>query len=126
VVPGDTELLPATLVTTKVGHWTTIAMGPTEPVPPLPEVYDAELLTVPQLAVEVGEPMCTDRLLPEARDVPLPPHVSTPSEIPQVQPAETELVVHVNEPGVVGSVSVIVTFVAVPVPATPELETVIV
>ena len=83
------------------------------------------MFTVPQLAEEVGEPMWTASELPPAKEVPVPPQVSTPAVDTQVQPAETPLVVQVKVPGVVGSVSVIWTFVAVPEPA-PVFVTVIV
>ena len=80
---------------------------------------------MPQFAEVVGEPMWTDSELPPARDVPVPPQVRTPAVIEHVHPAETPLVVQVKLPGVVGSVSVIWTFVAVPEPA-PVFVTVIV
>src|SRR5712692_5648902 len=98
-------------------------IGPTEPLPACWEVTDAELFTVPQLAEVVGDPMCTERLLPALRDVLEPPQVRTPALIEQIHPAETALVVHVKVPGVVGRVSVMVTWFAVPLPAA---ETVIV
>src|SRR5438445_684134 len=91
-----------------------MATGPTERVALLPELTEAELLTVPQLAEVVGEEIWTDRLPPLAREVPEPPQVRMPELVAQVQPAETEPEVQVNEPGVEGRVSVIVTFVAVP------------
>ena len=125
-MPAETLEASATFVMERSAQRTAIAIGPTDFVALFPEVTEAELFTVPQFAEEVGEPMWTERLPPGASEVPVPPHVRTPVVIEQVQPAETPPVVQVKVPGVEGSVSVIWTFVAVPVPTADELETVIV
>ena len=119
--PADTDAASGVLVSERAGHWTTIGVGPAEPVPALPVVNDAELLIVPQLAEDVGDVMCTDRDAPEpASDVLAPPQVrvlvGSEPENAQLHPAELEATVQFNAPPEGSGVSVIVTAVAVPAP----------
>jgi len=93
-------------------------------VPSFDVITVAVLLTFPQLAAVVGETICTFKLAPGARVVPLPPQVSIPALIAQVHPLEVSaLTMDQLVPGVVGSVSVMVTPLAVP---CPVFDTVIV
>jgi hypothetical protein len=82
--------------------------------PPFVLEAEAELLTVPHVAVVVGEVMWTCLLEPAARSPKL--HVRTPLAIehPLSEPAAS---IVQFRPLVVGSVSVTVTLVAVPAPA---------
>ena len=109
-------------VVTVVGQLTVMAMGPEVLPPSLPEVTVAELFTVPQVAVVVGEEISTvgwvDAPPVVGRLVPL--QVSTPAVIEQVNvvadpalgvPTIVQLV-----PELVGTVSVTWKVFAVPVP----------
>jgi hypothetical protein len=121
VSPAEIEAESAVLVTTTSGQFTVMVVGPTEPPPELPVVNEAEFETDPQFAADVGDVMCTERLVPEpARLVPAPPQVSALSgsapENEHVQPEELEAIVQLRAPPEGRGESVIVTFVAVPVP----------
>src|SRR5439155_641851 len=96
--------------------------GPTEADPSLDVVTEAELFTVPQVAVVVGEVMWTLALAPEARLNDEPPQVRTPEEIAQLHPP---LVLAMDQlsPALVGRVSVMVTPLAVPAPVLDTVTT---
>jgi hypothetical protein len=109
------------LVTTTSGQFTVIVVGPTEPPPELPVVNEAEFEIVPQFAADVGDVMCTERLFPDpVRLVPVPPQVSaligSAPENEQLHPTELEAIVQLRAPPEGRGESVMVTFVAVPVP----------
>src|SRR3954449_2687587 len=73
------------------------------------------LLIVPHVAEVVGEVMCTEALAPDARLNPLPPHVSTPALMPQVQPPVVDATVQFR-PGLSRNVSFKTTSHALPGP----------
>ena len=80
------------------------------------------LFTVPQVAVVVGEVMCTLALAPPARLNEAPPHVSTPALIEQLH-RPVVLAMDQLSPALVGRVSVTVTPLAVPVPLLVTVTT---
>src|SRR5438132_1090983 len=112
----------------RAGQLITMATGPTDGLPSLPDTAAAELLTVPQLSLVVGEEMCTDKLAPFSRVTPVaPPHLSTPpASIRQVHPADSLSKVHVHQPVDSFPTRRSSDLVAVPVPASLLLVTVIV
>ena len=84
---------------------------------------EAVLFTVPQVAAVVGLIMWTLKLVAAASDAFV--QVSTPAEMLQVG-VPVVLAIDQLVPAFVGSVSVIETLAAVPVPAAPLLLTVMV
>src|SRR4029079_18715509 len=74
------------------------------------------LLIVPHVAEVVGEVMCTEALAPEARLNPVPPQVSSPAAMPQVQPPVVDSTVQFS-PGFAGNASFTHTSDGVPGPS---------
>ncbi len=110
-VPPALTAAPAVFCTETSGQRTVIVVGPALAVPSFVVPALALLLTVPQLAVVVGELRCTVALPAGASEPKL--QVRTPAVI--VQPATAGEIVQLVPAGV-GRVSVMVTPVAVPVP----------
>src|SRR5260370_11950868 len=113
VSPALTVPWSATLVIVTLAQLTMIGIGPTEGLPSLVVVTEAELLTVPQVAEVVGEVMWTWKEAPEARST--GPKLRFPAvsvQLPVVwRPSMLQL-----SPAVVGTVSETVTPVPVPGP----------
>src|SRR6266436_7921689 len=113
VSPALTVPWSATLVMVTTAQLTMIGIGPTEGLPSLVVVTDAELLTVPQVAEVVGEVRWTWKETPEARSA--GPKCRTPVvmvQVPVVPPASMLQI----KPELAGRVSETVTPVAVPGP----------
>src|SRR6266704_2302405 len=101
------------VVATVVGQLTMIGTGPTDGLPSLLIVTEAELLTVPQVAGVVDEVMWTWTEAPGARSA--GPKCRTPAvmvQVPVVVPASMLQL----RPALVGRVSETATFRAVPAP----------
>src|SRR2546430_1100262 len=79
VSPALTLEASATLVMAMADELTAITTGPTVAAPSLEEVTEAELFTVPQVALVVGEVMWTWVLAPPARSA--GPKCSAPEEM---------------------------------------------
>ena len=121
--PALTEAASAVLVTDTLGHFTTMEAEAGATAPLLEAEAEAVLFTVPQVAAVVGLIMWTLKLAPAASDALV--QVSTPAEMLQFG-VPVVLAIDQLVPAFVGSVSVIETLAAVPVPGALLLLTVMV
>src|SRR6266571_3935719 len=120
VSPALTVPWSATLVMVMTAQLTMIGIGPTEGLPSLVVVAEAELLTVPQVAEVVGEVMWTWTEAPGARST--GPKCRTPAvmvQVPVVAPASMLQL----RPELVGRVSETVTLRAMPSPLLATVTT---
>src|SRR2546429_139919 len=116
--PAETGELSATLAMSMTAQFTVMGTGPTEADPSMDVVTEAELFTVPQVALVVGEVMWTWVLAPAARSA--GPKDSTPAEMlhPELDPPAS---MDQDSPALVGRVSFFFKLWATPAPVLASL-----
>src|SRR5260370_439948 len=120
VSPALTVPWSATLVMVTPPQLTMIGIGPTEGLPSLVVVTDAELLTVPQVAEVVGEVIWTWKEAPEARST--GPKLRFPAVSVQLPVVLVPSMLQLS-PAVVGTASETVTVRAMPAPVLLTVTT---
>src|SRR5260370_418460 len=120
VSPALTVPWSATLLMVTTAQLTMIGIGPTEGLPSLVGVTDAELLTVPQVAEGVGEVMWTWKEAPEARST--GPKCRFPAVSVQVPVVLLASMLQLR-PALLGRVSETVTLRAMPAPVLVTVTT---
>src|SRR5260370_170118 len=120
VSPAWTVPWSATLVMVTLAQWTMIGTGPTEGLPSLVVVTEAELLTVPQVVEVGGEVRWAWNEAPEARST--GPKLRFPAVSVQLPVVLVPSMLQLS-PALVGTASETVTLRAVPAPVLLTVTT---